>query len=151
MSLAALIWRNRRAMPDARLAASPIAPSIAMSSRNRIAAATSRIAATCAFACAFAAALAPAAGAADLERGRALYELRCGACHTESVHGRAHRVAKDLADVRRWVRRWNESLAIGWTEPDIDDVAAYLNATYYKFDCATSACSAVSMATRAGR
>ena len=87
---------------------------------------------------------------ADIGRGRALYELRCDACHTESVHGRAHRVAKDLADVRRWVKRWNESLSIGWSDAEIDDVAAYLNATYYKFDCAGPACSAVSWAPRGG-
>jgi len=142
-----LIWRNRRPAPDATLASCVTTACLAMSNPVRIAASAGCIAA------AFAAALAfvPAARAADVERGRALYELRCGACHTESVHGREHRVARDLADVRGWVRRWNESLATGWTDAEIDDVAAYLNATYYKFDCATSACSAVSMTTRGAR
>lgn len=97
-------------------------------------------------AAALALAAVPAARAADIARGRALYELRCDACHTESVHGRAHRVAKNLAEVRHWVSRWNESLSIGWSDAEIDDVAAYLNATYYRFDCATPACAAVSMA-----
>lgn len=144
MSLRPLIWRNGDPGPDATLASSLTAPSTAMTSPNRIHAATAWVAAAFTTALVFA----PTADAADIGRGRALYELRCAACHTESVHGRAHRVAKNLADVRAWVKRWNESLAIGWSDAEIDDVAAYLNATYYKFDCATPACSAVSMAKR---
>lgn len=147
MSLRPLIWRNGREPPDATLPSSRTPPSVAMPSLERIVASVLLIAGG------LAAAVAPdgPARAADIGRGRALYELRCGACHTESVHGREHRVAKDLADVRRWVRRWNDTLAIGWTDAEIDDVSAYLNATYYRFDCATPACSAVSMATRSPR
>jgi len=140
-----LTWRNREGACDDTLAASRPASTRAMPSRFR--SKTSRACVAAALLLALAAVL-PAKGA-DIERGRALYELRCGACHTESVHGRTHRVAKDVADVRRWVKRWNESLAVGWGDAEIDDVAAYLNATYYKFDCATPACAGVSMAPRA--
>ena len=140
MTPAPLIWRNGARAGDATLGSSAIAPATAMRP-HRIPASS---------ACTIAA-LALALGtvgahAADLARGRALYELRCDACHTESVHGRAHRVAKSLAEVRQWVSRWNRSLAIGWSDAEIDDVAAYLNATYYKFDCTTPACAAVSLA-----
>ena len=86
------------------------------------------------------------ARAPDAERGRSLYELRCGECHTESVHGRAHRVARDAGEVGAWVRRWNEHLGLGWGDDEIGDVAAYLDATYYKFDCSGPGCRAVSMA-----
>lgn len=85
--------------------------------------------------------------AADAVRGRALYELRCDGCHTESVHGRTHRVARDMDDVRRWVARWNEHLRLQWGDTEIEDVAAYLNATYYRFPCETPACRALSMAS----
>ncbi len=140
-----LIWRNRGSARDATLAASRTSSAAAMPSRSRSKTSTAFIGA--AFLLALGAGA--CANAADIARGRALYELRCDACHSESVHGRTHRVAKDLAAVRGWVRRWNESLAVGWGDAEIDDVAAYLNAAYYKFDCTTPACSAVSMTPRA--
>lgn len=81
----------------------------------------------------------------DPERGRSLYELRCGECHAESVHGRAHRVARDLGEVRQWVRRWSDQLHLGWGHEEVADVAAYLNATYYRFACDAPDCGVVSM------
>lgn len=84
--------------------------------------------------------------AADVERGRALYELRCGTCHSESVHGRAKRVAADFADVRRWVVRWGASLGLAWSDEEVDDVAVYLNATYYRYPCPPNVCKVVSLA-----
>jgi mono/diheme cytochrome c family protein len=54
---------------------------------------------------------APGAGAGDAVRGRALYESHCVSCHSQSVHGRAKREAKDFEGVRAWVARWNASLA----------------------------------------
>ena len=84
--------------------------------------------------------------AADVERGRALYELRCGTCHSESVHGRAKRVAADFADVRRWVVRWGASLGLAWSDEEVDDVAVHLNATYYRYPCPPNVCKVVSLA-----
>jgi mono/diheme cytochrome c family protein len=89
------------------------------------------------------------ASGADAERGRALYELRCGACHSESVHGRVKRVATDFGDVRRWVTRWNEHLALRWDDEEIDDVAVYLNDTYYRYRCPPQVCKVVSLASGA--
>jgi len=73
------------------------------------------------------------AAAADPERGRALYELRCTACHTQSVHSRAKRVASDYGEVRGWVERWSGTLSLGWNPEEVEDVTAYLNATYYRY------------------
>ena len=81
---------------------------------------------------------------ADAQRGGALYESRCGACHSESVHGRAKRVATDFNDVRRWVSRWNENLGLRWGDEEIDDVSVYLNDTYYRFACPPQVCKVVS-------
>ena len=97
-------------------------------------------------ACTAALAAALPAAALDTQRGRALYELRCDGCHSESVHGRAHRVARDMDEVRRWVGRWSETLRLDWSDAEIDDVAAWLNAAYYHFPCDTPQCRAVSMA-----
>lgn len=87
---------------------------------------------------------APSAHGADAERGRALYELRCNTCHSESVHGRQKRVATDFEDVRAWVGRWNEALKLGWNSQEIDDVAVHLNRTYYRFACPPDACTVIS-------
>lgn len=89
--------------------------------------------------------------AGDAQRGRTLYELGCGECHSESVHGRAHRVARDMGEIRAWVRRWGDHLHLGWTDREIDDVAAYLNDTYYHFDCPAATCREVSMARLGAR
>lgn len=85
------------------------------------------------------------ATAADAARGRALYELRCGGCHGESVHGRAQRAARDFAAVRAWVERWKASLSLDWSDDDVDDVTVHLNGTYYHFACPPSTCKVVSL------
>ena len=83
--------------------------------------------------------------AADAERGQKLYQSRCDECHTESVHGREKRVAKDFDDVRRWVTRWSENVGARWGANEIDDVSSYLNDTYYHFPCPRDVCKVVSM------
>ncbi len=93
---------------------------------------------------------ASAAFGAEPERGRVLYELRCGTCHTQSVHGRAKRAATDFIDVRRWVARWNENLRLGWDEEEIDDVAVYLNDTFYRYACPPDVCKVVSLRSGTG-
>jgi len=89
------------------------------------------------------AALAPAvpAVAADAARGQALYESRCGECHTKSVHQRESRKATTFAGVLAQVGRWNDTLGGDWTAEDIEDVAVYLNQRYYKYPCPTAVCS----------
>jgi mono/diheme cytochrome c family protein len=85
-----------------------------------------------------------AANPADPARGRALYEQRCQGCHSESVHARPKRTARDLEDVRRWVSRWNDSLSLAWDAEEIDDVALYLNGAYYRYPCPPTLCKVVS-------
>ena len=86
-----------------------------------------------------------AATSADVSRGRALYELNCQGCHTESVHARVHRTARDFDDVRRWVERWNASLTLRWDASEVDDVALHLNDTYYRYPCPPTVCKVVSL------
>jgi len=87
---------------------------------------------------------APLALGADAEHGRALYELRCMSCHSESVHGRQKRVAASFDDVRAWVVRWNEHLGLRWSADEIDDVAVHVNATYYRYKCPPDVCRVIS-------
>lgn len=87
----------------------------------------------------------PTTAAADPDRGRALYELRCLACHAESVHARPKRVARDFEDVRAWVARWNTTLKLRWSAEEIEDVTLYLNTTYYRYPCPPTVCKVVSL------
>lgn len=87
----------------------------------------------------------PSAAGADIDRGLALYQLRCTGCHAESVHGRAKRVATDFEDVRRWVSRWSETLNLGWKDDEVDDVTVHLNTSYYGYSCPPRVCKVVSL------
>jgi len=83
------------------------------------------------------------AAAADARRGRILYESHCGNCHAESVHSREKRVASDFEAVRTWVRRWSDSLGLGWTDAEVNDVTVHLNERYYRFACPPADCRAL--------
>jgi len=74
----------------------------------------------------------PAAGAADPERGRLLYENHCTACHQSTVHIRANRRATSLPEVAAQITRWSTELKLGWTAEEIDDVLHYLDVEFYR-------------------
>lgn len=82
----------------------------------------------------------PAVIAADPGPGRALYEARCGGCHSESVHNDASRKARNLDEVRARVAHFASQLATGWAPRDLDDVAVHLNELFYKFPCEAPLC-----------
>jgi mono/diheme cytochrome c family protein len=66
-------------------------------------------------------------------RGELLYSTHCIECHTTQMHWRANRQATDWDTLKFQVRRWQGVLNLGWTEADADDVAHYLNDTFYRF------------------
>ncbi|MFH1602509.1 MAG: hypothetical protein ABIH03_01215, partial [Pseudomonadota bacterium] len=61
-------------------------------------------------------------GAADVERGGRLYETRCNACHTTSVHNRSARKAKSFDRLRAQVERWSGEVGGDWTAAEVDDI-----------------------------
>jgi len=79
--------------------------------------------------------------AADIDRGMVLYEARCVACHSTSVHNRAARKAKSFADVREWVSRWSNFLGSDWGPTEVDDVTRYVNEKFYNFPCPAEICT----------
>jgi len=98
-----------------------------------------------------AACLATSAQAADVARGKVLYEARCNACHKTSVHQRESRRATSFAGIRIQVVRWSEEVGGAWSREDIDDVTYYLNDRYYFFSCPETVCdSAQAGITRTG-
>ena len=81
--------------------------------------------------------------AADVDRGRALYESRCYECHSPAAHVRPSHVAADFEEIRGWVRRWNQNLDLQWTDEDIVDVTVFLNNSYYRYPCPADVCPVV--------
>ena len=84
--------------------------------------------------------LSGAALAADPGRGSMLYETRCIACHSSSVHQRSARKAKSFDAVRAQVVRWSNEVGGSWSGDEIDDITLYLNQRYYRFPCPQSVC-----------
>jgi mono/diheme cytochrome c family protein len=83
--------------------------------------------------------LAPAAHA-DAKRGANLHQQNCVACHARMTGGdgsalytRADRRVQSLPGLNKQVRRCKDNLGLTWFDEEVEDVANYLNATYYKF------------------
>lgn len=66
-------------------------------------------------------------------RGELLYAAHCHTCHTAQMHWREKKQAKDWDSLQAWVRFWQGSAQLGWSDEDIVQVARHLNAAYYLF------------------
>jgi mono/diheme cytochrome c family protein len=66
-------------------------------------------------------------------RGELLYTTHCNACHTSEIHWREKKLVTDMDSLKFQVRRWQDSIGLGWTEEEIADVVNYLNTVYYAF------------------
>jgi mono/diheme cytochrome c family protein len=71
--------------------------------------------------------------AADLARGKALHDSVCLRCHQPDTYTRAKRIVHSKAELAEQVNRCQTGAGVDWNAAQIVDVAAYLNATYYKF------------------
>ena len=78
--------------------------------------------------------------AADVERGRTLYETRCNVCHATGVHIRQSRKAVNFDGIREQVVRWNRELGGTWGADEIDDVSVFINGRYYFYRCPEIIC-----------
>ncbi len=72
--------------------------------------------------------------AADIENGEELHFEDCTGCHQEEVYTRQNRVVGSLERLGRQVRFCRDAVGAQWFDEDVDDVIAYLNATYYHFE-----------------
>ena len=73
-----------------------------------------------------------AAAGPDVQRGRLLYETHCIACHTAQAHWRDKHIVRSWTDLLYQVSRWQKNAGQDWSSEEINDVAAYLNETFYK-------------------
>ncbi|MDO8450990.1 MAG: cytochrome c [Rhodoferax sp.] len=69
----------------------------------------------------------------DATRGELLYMTHCSACHSTEVHWRDKKRVTDPASLRVEVRRWQKFSGLEWSDDDVAEVAAYLNALYYHY------------------
>lgn len=74
------------------------------------------------------------ATAQDAQRGKALYETHCLACHYERIHKRdpARSLVKSHAGLRVEVARRAALTGQAFTPRDLDDIAEYLDRSHYK-------------------
>jgi hypothetical protein len=86
------------------------------------------------------AALVAPVGAADFERGKLLYNVRCVGCHDKSVHNREARKALTIEGIRAQVRRWDGFTGGAWREDEVNDVTSYLNELFYRYPCPPAVC-----------
>jgi hypothetical protein len=83
----------------------------------------------------------PEAAAADVQRGRLLYETYCVACHTTQAHWRDKHIVGSWSDLLYQVTRMQKNAGQDWSTTEISDVAAYLNELFYKLPCPSPDCS----------
>ena len=83
----------------------------------------------------------------DVGRGRLLYDTHCVTCHDREVHWRDRSIVGAWSDLLVQVDRWQSNTGQRWTSAEIGDVAAYLNAIYYRMPCPGVGCSGASTAT----
>ena len=74
------------------------------------------------------------AAAETFDRGQALYENHCKACHDTVAHTRTERRAASRSDIRQWVTTWSFHASLGWSDEEVDDVTDYLNRRIYHFN-----------------
>ena len=85
------------------------------------------------------------ASAADIDNGEQLHAENCVTCHHPKAEGdhshlytrKENRKANDLAGIASMVRMCDANLNTGWFDDEIENVTAYLNQTYYKFETKT--------------
>jgi hypothetical protein len=82
----------------------------------------------------------PAVAAADVQRGRLLYETYCIACHTTQAHWRDKHIVGSWSDLLYQVTRMQKNAGQNWSSTEISDVAAYLNEIFYKMPCPSPDC-----------
>jgi len=69
----------------------------------------------------------------SFDRGQALYENHCQACHEDWAHKREEaRVVGSLDALRARVSGWSVHSGLDWGADEINDVTDYLNRRFYK-------------------
>lgn len=78
--------------------------------------------------------LALPAWAQDAQRGKALYDVHCVACHYERIHKRdpSRSLVTSFTQLRLQVAQRAAATGHRFTIEDLDDIAEYLNRSHYR-------------------
>ena len=76
----------------------------------------------------------PAATAFDIENGDDLHFEHCTGCHDETVYTREKRNVGSKERLVQQVRFCKDTIGFAWFDEDVDDVAAFLDRNYYRFE-----------------
>ena len=82
--------------------------------------------------CAVLGAAAPALAAGDPVKGAKLHE-DCLGCHGTELYVAPRAKVKSLSALKRETEKWNDRMNPKFTRQEIEDLVAWLNATFYKF------------------
>ena len=82
-------------------------------------------------ACATLGMAAPAFGAGDPVKGAKLHG-DCLGCHRTELYVPPRAKVKTLSALKKEVANWNDRMNPKFTKQEIEDLVAYLNATFYK-------------------
>ena len=66
-------------------------------------------------------------------RGEHIHSV-CLSCHGTSIYVSSRREVKSLPELRQEVARWGDYYDPALSPQDVDDVTAYLNRDFYKFE-----------------
>jgi len=68
----------------------------------------------------------------DAARGAQLHR-DCVGCHGTEIYGPPKAKVATLDELRAETERWNDRMNPKFTEQEVEDLVAYLNASFYKF------------------
>jgi hypothetical protein len=74
----------------------------------------------------------PAGAAGDPARGAKLHE-DCLGCHRTELYVPPRAKVKTLSSLKKETEKWNDRMNPKFTRQEIEDLVAWLNATFYKF------------------
>jgi mono/diheme cytochrome c family protein len=74
----------------------------------------------------------PASAAGDPVRGAQLHE-DCVGCHGTELYVPPRAKVTKLSALKKAVENWNDRMNPKFTKQEIEDLVAWLNATFYKF------------------
>lgn len=70
----------------------------------------------------------------DIDNGKALHDENCMRCHNESLYTSEHSKMMNYENLHQRIIQCELMAELAWFEEEIDDVTAYLNQEFYKFE-----------------
>ena len=76
----------------------------------------------------------PGLQALDIENGQVLHDAHCTRCHQPDIYTREKRMVNSFSELQEQVRQCELMAELAWFDDEVEDVTAYLNESYYRFN-----------------